>query len=118
MVLPSPEEGLALEIAQALACGCPVIATEHTGARDLFTHGVEGFIVPIRSPARITQYLQKITDDGALLEQMSQAALQLVQEYCKGWSVYGENMVAAVAHVIRSKSKASNQATNNHGDLT
>jgi glycosyltransferase involved in cell wall biosynthesis len=39
---------LVLSTAQALACGCPVIASERTWARDLFTHGVEEFIVPIR----------------------------------------------------------------------
>ncbi len=118
MVLPSIEDGLGLVMAQALACGCPVIASEHTGGRDLFTHGVEEFIVPIRSPARITQYLQQFADDGALREQMSQATLQLLHEPCKGGSVYGENMVTAVAHAIQSKSKASNQATNDHGGLT
>ena len=36
MVLPSVEEGLALVMAEALACGCPVIATENTGPEDLF----------------------------------------------------------------------------------
>ncbi len=41
---------LALSMVQALACGCPVIASEHTGARDLFEDGVQGFIVPIRDP--------------------------------------------------------------------
>ena len=49
MVLPSIEEGLALVQAQALACGCPVIGTRHTGAEDLFSDGNEGFIVPIRN---------------------------------------------------------------------
>ena len=45
MVLPSVQEGLALVQAQALACGCPVIGTVNSGAEDLFTDGVEGFIV-------------------------------------------------------------------------
>lgn len=34
-VLPSREEGLALVQAQALACGLPVVCSEHTGGRDL-----------------------------------------------------------------------------------
>ena len=50
MVLPSIEEGLALVQGQAMACGCPVIASTNTGAEDLFTDGVEGFVVPIRDP--------------------------------------------------------------------
>ena len=47
LVLPSVEEGLALVQAQAMACGCPVLATTNTGAEDLFADGVEGMIVPI-----------------------------------------------------------------------
>ena len=45
-VLASIEEGLALVIAQAMACGLPVIATEATGVRELITDGVEGIVVP------------------------------------------------------------------------
>ena len=35
-MLPSIEEGLFLVMEEAMACGCPVIATENTGATDLF----------------------------------------------------------------------------------
>src|SRR6185437_15302889 len=49
LALPSVEEGLALVQGQALACGCPVIATTATGAEDLFTDGVEGFILADRN---------------------------------------------------------------------
>ena len=45
-MLASIEEGLALVIAQAMACGLPVIATEATGVRELITDGVEGIVVP------------------------------------------------------------------------
>ena len=35
LVLPSREEGLSLVLIQALACGCPVVGSERSGARDL-----------------------------------------------------------------------------------
>ena len=53
MVLPSIQDGFGLVLAQALACGCPVIGTRHTGAEDLFSDGNEGFIVPIRNSRMI-----------------------------------------------------------------
>ena len=53
MILPSIEEGLALVQAQAMACGCPLISSTNTGGEDLFSDGVEGFVVPIRSPEAI-----------------------------------------------------------------
>ncbi len=63
LVLPSIEEGLALVQAQAMACGCPVLATPATGSEDLFTHEREGFIVPERDPAALAARLQQLADD-------------------------------------------------------
>lgn len=91
MVLPSIEEGLALVQAQAMACGCPIIASTNTGAEDLFANGVEGFIVPIRDPGAIAHSLQKLADDRQLRERMSAAALLKVRRI-GGWDHYGEQM--------------------------
>jgi glycosyltransferase involved in cell wall biosynthesis len=89
MVLPSVEEGLALVQGQALACGCPVIASTATGSEDLFTDGVEGFIVPIRSVDAIVDRLQRFVDDPTLRERMSVAALERVKSL-GGWREYGD----------------------------
>jgi len=89
MVLPSIEEGLALVQGQAMACGCPVIASTNTGAEDLFQDGVEGFIVPIRDPDMIRAKLQLLADDSGLQVQMSEAALRRVRTL-GGWDDYGD----------------------------
>lgn len=89
MVLPSIDEGLALVQGEALACGCPVIATENTGAEDLFTDGVEGFILPIRDVDGMAERMQQLADDPALRDRMSQAGLAKVQSM-GGWSNYGD----------------------------
>jgi len=62
-MLPSVEEGRALVQAQARACGGRVVGTPHTGAEDLFSAGLEGFIVPIRSTEAIAEKLQLLADD-------------------------------------------------------
>ena len=89
MVLPSIEEGLALVQGQALACGCPVLATPNTGSEDLFSDGVEGFIVPVRDPAALADRLQLLADDPALQRRMSEAALARVKRL-GGWRHYGD----------------------------
>jgi len=94
LVLPSIEEGLALVQAQAMACGCPVIGTKHTGAEDLFVDGVEGYIVPIRQPDQIVERLQRIADDAALRSRMSIASLARVKKL-GGWHTYGSQALAA-----------------------
>lgn len=89
MVLPSIEEGLALVQGQALACGCPVIASTNTGGEDLFSDGVEGFIVPAGSSTAIAEKLQMLADDPDLRQRMSEAALRRVQ-FLGGWDDYGD----------------------------
>ena len=89
MVLPSIEEGLALVQGQALACGCPVLSSVNTGAEDLFTDGIEGFIVPIRDVDALTEKMQQLADEPALQKRMSEAALQRVQTF-GGWTTYGD----------------------------
>ncbi len=54
-ILPSLEDGLALTVVEALACGLPVITTPNTGASELITPGVNGEIVPIRDPKAIAE---------------------------------------------------------------
>lgn len=99
MVLPSIEEGLALVQAQALACGCPVIATPNTGAEDLFVDGKEGFIVPIRDPNAISEKLQFLFDNPETRLAMSRAALARVAEL-GGWGVYGDQMLSLLRELV------------------
>jgi glycosyltransferase involved in cell wall biosynthesis len=91
LVLASVEEGLAYVQAQAMACGVPIIATTNTGAEDLFTDGVEGFIVPIRSPEAIREKLEWMMDNSELRDQMASAALERVNSL-GGWDSYGERV--------------------------
>jgi glycosyltransferase involved in cell wall biosynthesis len=48
-VLPSPFEGLAQVLLEAMASGLAMVATDRTGANDCMTDGKEGWIVPARS---------------------------------------------------------------------
>jgi len=84
MVMPSLDEGMALVQGQAMACGCPVIATTNTGAADLFTDGVEGFIVPIRDPDALTVRMQQLSEDPTFQRRMSEASLARVRNL-GGW---------------------------------
>lgn len=102
MVHPSVQEGLAMVQAQAMACACPVIATENTGSIDLFEDGVEGFIVPIRSVDAIVERLQRFADDRTLRDQMGQKALAKVKKI-GGWKEYGDGALAIYRNLIEGK---------------
>ncbi len=107
LVLPSIEEGLAMVQGEALACGCPVIGTEHSGASDLFTDSREGFIVPIRDPEAIADRLTRIADQPALRAELSAAALERVKSI-GGWTTYGENYRHCLQELVGSCASAKN----------
>ena len=99
LVLPSVEEGLALVQAQAMACGCPVLATTNTGAEDLFTDGVEGFIVPIRDVNALVDRMEHVLGERGLWESMSQAAVERVRG-AGGWDAYGERWAGVLNALV------------------
>ena len=92
-MLPSVEEGFGLVIPQALACGCPVIATDHTGAPDLFEDGDAGFILPIRRADLLADRLQQLADDPSLRARMADRARDVVTGI-GGWRNYGEQAMS------------------------
>lgn len=107
LVLPSIQEGLALVQAQAMACGIPVIATENTGAEDLYTDGTEGFILPIRDPQAIREKIQFLLDCPADYEEMKAAASQRVRRI-GGWDQYGATCLQIYRSVIAASRRLIN----------
>ena len=104
LVLPSIQEGLAMVQAQAMACGIPVIATANTGAEDLFTDGVEGFIVPIRDPKAIREKIEWMLDNPIKRQEMAEAALRRVKSL-GGWNAYGEGAAKIYAELLNERSE-------------
>jgi glycosyltransferase involved in cell wall biosynthesis len=87
-------------MAQAMACACPVVASNHTGAEDLMTDGVEGFIVPMRNVSGLTEKLQQLADEPMLRDSMGEKALQKVQSL-GGWSDYGDKAMEIYTDITR-----------------
>jgi glycosyltransferase involved in cell wall biosynthesis len=103
LVLPSIQDGFGMVLGQAMACGCPVISSTNTGGPDLFTHGVEGFEVPIRSADAILERLQQLADDPDLQQQMGRAALERVKQL-GGWRDYGAQYLSLLKKLVYGKS--------------
>jgi starch synthase len=93
LVLPSIQDGFGMVMAQAMACGCPVVASAHTGAEDLFNDGQEGYIVPIRDVDKLAERLQTLADHPEQRATMSQRSLARVQAL-GGWQDYGDKAMA------------------------
>lgn len=102
MVLPSIEDGFGLVLAQAMACGCPVIGSTHTGVEDLVTEGREGYVIPPRDPETLAARLTTLYRDRALVEAMEEAALLKVASL-GGWDRYGQVMMAVFDELLESR---------------
>lgn len=101
--LPSIEDGFGMVLVEALACGCPIIATTNTGGPDLITDGVEGYLVPIRAPDVIAERLQTLADNPDLQKRMSEAAALRAQAI-GGWRDYGRAMAATYEVLLGGRS--------------
>ncbi len=107
LVLPSIQDGFGMVQAQAMACGVPVIATENTGAADLFTDGVEGFIVPIRDAGAIREKIIALYENPATREQMGEAALARVRKI-GGWDDYGARAADCYRQALETRASGAN----------
>lgn len=54
-VQPSVTEGFGLEVLEAMSYRKPVIVSEGAGAHEIIEDGVDGFVVPIRDPEKISE---------------------------------------------------------------
>ena len=81
--LPSYREGLAKSLIEAAACGCPLVATDIPGCREVVREGKNGFLVPLGDAASLALAVRKIIDMKAHeLSAMRQASRKLaLQEY-------------------------------------
>ena len=80
-VLPSLEEGLALVQLEALSFGVPILITTNTGGDDIIRDGQQGFIVEPGNAKALSEKLQQMADDPALLRCMSYEALKTAHAY-------------------------------------
>lgn len=76
---PSLYEAQGLVFIEALAAGLPVITTATSGAKDLITEGVNGYVVEPESSEQIFARLAQLYDTPALLRQLKKHAAASVQ---------------------------------------
>jgi glycosyltransferase involved in cell wall biosynthesis len=73
-VLPSANEGTPVSVIEALAAGCPVVATDVGGVSDVVREGVDGFLVAAGDTDALAARLEELAGDEALRRRMGGAA--------------------------------------------
>ena len=78
-IVPSYYESFGLVAAEALACGTPVIAARVGGLRETVTDGVNGYLIPSRSPEAFAERIDLLLDNDYLCKALGARARTSVQ---------------------------------------
>lgn len=95
LVLPSRADGFGFVVAEAMAAGLPVLVSSATGAKDLVTDGLNGWIFEAGQEDRLLEALRQAADAGPRLAQMGARAREAASN-CT-WERYGERTRAFYA---------------------
>jgi len=77
----SRSEGFPGPVLEAMACGCPVVATDCGGTADQIEDGVNGFIVPVDDATQMSERVLKLVEDPGLSEQFVAASEAKLTEF-------------------------------------
>jgi glycosyltransferase involved in cell wall biosynthesis len=75
MALPSSYESYGIVYVEAQQFGLPVIGTTEGAAKEIISHGDNGYLVPPEDPQALADLLQKLHHDRPLLLTMGRNAL-------------------------------------------
>ena len=73
-VLPSFKEGFPLTTVESMLCGSPHIRSATSGARDVITDSVDGFVIPVGDVEQLRARIRLLVSDGDLRTRIAQAA--------------------------------------------
>jgi len=80
VVLPSLSEGFPFVLLEALAMGCPVVASRVNGVPELIEDHKTGLLVPPRDPQALATAIREVLSDSTAASKMGAAGRAVVQE--------------------------------------
>ena len=96
-LLPSLQEGLPLSLLEAMAAGCPIIATRVGGIPDVIEDGRHGLLVPPADVEALKDALLRMNASVADAIRMGEAARERVHafDWSHVWSAYESTLYGA-----------------------
>lgn len=98
-VLPSLEEGFALSLLEAMACGIPVICSDNTGGKLAVREGIDGFIVPTRDVEALKEKIAYLYQHPDVCKEMGRQTRQRVKDNFT-LNHYGERIIDTYKNIV------------------
>jgi glycosyltransferase involved in cell wall biosynthesis len=92
LISTSLMEGFGLAIAEAMACGIPVVATQVGSIPEVVSHGETGLLVPARDTQALYQAIAQLLEDDHLAQQMGQAGQKRAETLFR-WQIAAQHML-------------------------
>jgi glycosyltransferase involved in cell wall biosynthesis len=100
-IVSSSEEGLPTSLIEAMALEKPVIATAVGGIPEIVEDGVNGILIPPKSPEHLAKALERLLTDSRLRRKMGKAAAESVKDY--SWSNIAERYEKLYCELIQKQ---------------
>jgi glycosyltransferase involved in cell wall biosynthesis len=81
LVHSAVEEPFGLAVAEALACGTPVVTASAGGVREIVGHGRSGLAVPLRDSIALAEAIGALLDDPSRRAHMGEAAADFARQH-------------------------------------
>jgi glycosyltransferase involved in cell wall biosynthesis len=92
LVSTSLMEGFGLAIAEAMACGVPVVATQVGSIPEVVCDRETGFVVPVNDEKALYQAIERLLEDSQLAHKMGQAGQKRVETLFR-WEIAGPQLL-------------------------
>lgn len=100
-VFPSRFEGFPNALAEAMAMGLPVVASDCSGNRDLVRAGIDGEIFPVNDVERLALALTYLLQNETIRSRYAQAAKEVVERFSLERNMTSWNQVINDVKIIR-----------------
>jgi glycosyltransferase involved in cell wall biosynthesis len=97
------QEGLGLVLVEALACECPVVASDLPAIRDVVTDGVNGLICRQKDSADLAAKVCSLLGHADLRDELGKAGRQYVQRHFD-WAIVSERYAALIDELAQGRS--------------
>ncbi len=77
----SRQEGLPINLIEAMAMGNPIVTSDVRGNNDLVQDGVNGYLVKLNDSETMAERIIQLIENPELIDEFGKAGLELVQKY-------------------------------------